>query len=44
MDRSLMEYFEIFVVNLYQSKLMTEKDYEIYKELYLDMIMQTGHP
>lgn len=44
MERSLMEYFEIFVVNMFKTNLMTLEEYDTYKEIYWDKIQRVGHP
>ncbi len=43
-DRCVLEYYEIFVKNLFDSKLMSEKDFQIYQNLYDKIVCDLKHP
>ncbi len=43
-DRSIYEDVEIFAKNLYENKLMSERDYQTYSELFSDMISHLQKP
>lgn len=43
-DRCVLEYFEIFVKNLFDSGLMSEEDHKVYKFLYDKIVEELNHP